>query len=345
MAAEEPYEYRVMLSVLYDQTESECPGSTWATKQPPHQFWTSLRMTSWHWLVGGFLRHRSVVHIIRFFDDSWPSWFPFNCVSCGPWKLAQTVSPQSPKVRQVEHESKGIHLACAKHRTRIFNVETKRAQLPEDQDWVSQQGGSQPVLVIQLWNKAGIWCKFRTKNLSSPWSKFIWSQGPAADESTCAHQKCCATGAEVSSGWVVVWVAFGRKIQDDPGKFRDQYQGSDLTQCAPQIPTEVKAALKQRNWLYIIRVYTIISDHWAYTAPPLVYWRWRFWLFGLRVTSIFKSWTLSFGFMKQCHYAHWFAVTCAYIYIIMLKPYPFGQSWVCAKKYITNSLRFMAPIC
>ena len=100
--------------------------------------------------------------------------------------------------------------------------------------------GSQPVLVIQLWNKAGIWCKFRTNNLSSPWSKFIWSQGPAADESTCAHQKCCATGAEVSgesSGWVVVWVAFGRKIQDDPGRFRDlnhQYQGSDLAQYVHQ---------------------------------------------------------------------------------------------------------------
>lgn len=268
MAAEEPYEYRVMLSVLYDQTESECPGSTWATKQPPHQFWTSLRMTSWYWLVGGFLRHRSVVHIIRFFDDSWPSWFPFNCVSCGPWKLAQTVSPQSPKVRHVEHESKGIHLACVKHRTRIFNVETKRAQLPEDQDRVSQQRGSQPVLVIQLWNKAGIWCKFRTNNLSSPWSKFIWSQGPAADESTSAHQKCCATGAEVSSessGWVVVWVAFGRKIQDDPGKFRDlnhhHYQGSDLTQCAPQIPTEVAYVNTKAMELYI--QYTYVPSSWS----------------------------------------------------------------------------------
>lgn len=60
------YEYRIMLSVFFRFVWSDREWMSrfcFSNQVTPHQFWTSLHMTSWHWLVGGFLRHRSVVHI------------------------------------------------------------------------------------------------------------------------------------------------------------------------------------------------------------------------------------------------------------------------------------------
>lgn len=268
----------------------------------------------------------STVYLVD--HGNWPKQCLLNLPKWDKWSTNQRASIL--RVRSIAHE--------------YSMLKQKGPMLPEDQDWVSQQGGSQPVLAIQLWNKAGIWCKFRTNNLSSPWSKFIWSQGPAADESTCAHQKCCATGAQVSSessGWVVVWVAFGRKIQDDPGKFRDQASSvsgfASHTMCTTDSHRSGSCTETKELIAYYQSIYTIIPDHWAYTARPLVYWRWCFCLFGLRVTSIFKSWTLSVLASWSSAIMRIDLQLLVHIYIYFLyKPYPFGQSWVCTKKYITN---------
>lgn len=233
----------------------------------------------------GFL---STVYLVD--HGNWPKQCLLNLPKWDKWSTNQRASIL--RVRSIAHE--------------YSMVKQKGPMLPEDQDWVSQ-----PVLVIQLWNKAGIWCKFRTNNLSSPWSKFIWSQGPAADESTCAHQKCCATGAEVSSessGWVVVWVAFGRKIQDDPGKFRDQ-ACSDLMQCAPQIPTEVASTETKKLTIYYHSIY---HHPWSLGIYSPAFGVLEVMFLIVWTESVFKSWTLSV-------LTSWIAVLlCTLIYLLYI---------------------------
>ena len=289
-----------MLSVLYDQTESECPGSTWATKQPPRQFWTSLRMTSWHWLVGGFLRHRSVVHIFFFW-----------------WQLAKLVSFQLCILWTMETGPNSV--------SSISQSETSGARIKGHPSCVCEASHTN----IQCWNKKGPCCQriktgflnrgevnqflqynygirlafdansgpityhLHDQSSSGPRVRRQMSQ-PVLTRNAVPPVPRCLVSLVV--GWLFGWLSEGksRMIQASLEIKHLQYQGSHLTQCAPQIPTEAAAALKQRNWLHIIKVYIPSSLIIGHIQPGL----WCtggdvFCLFGLRVTSIFKSWTLS----------------------------------------------------
>lgn len=126
-------------------------------------------------------------------------------------------------------------------------------------------------------------------------SMFIWSQGPAADESTCAHQKCRATGAKVPC-----WEVGSRMMEASLQPHRDEACSEittwiinirvHISHNGHLIPTEVAYASTKTKKLIIY--YQSVSLLIGHIQP------------GLRCTggdafdcldleSVFKSWTLS----------------------------------------------------